>query len=233
MPSSLSHAMVAVAAGVAMAPRTRMRSFLVVGAFCAVAPDIDAIGRLLPVDAGDVEWLGGHRGFTHSLTYAAVCGVTVATATFVSRAWEGVRFRLMLFVAFATAAHGVLDALTSNGAATSPVQFFSPFSTRGYTAPWHPIHGPFSELLWCVLPLAFITRGSWHARGLPRWQRSIAEPLTIHMSGRGHSSVAPNAALVRRWICVGLLVLLAFWGWRSEARLADAHQRAARVEISP
>jgi membrane-bound metal-dependent hydrolase YbcI (DUF457 family) len=233
MPSSLSHAMVAVAAGAAIAPRARLRSFLIVGAVCAVAPDIDAIGRLVPVDAGDVEWLGGHRGLTHSLTYAAISGVTVGAATLVSRGWQGVRVRLMLFVAFATAAHGGLDALTSIGATTSPVQFFNPFSMRGYTAAWHPIHGPFGELFWCVLPLAFITRRVWHTRALPRREQSIEEPLTIRVHERVQSSVAPDAMLVRRWICVALLVLLAFWGWRSEARIADARQRAARSDISP
>ena len=45
MPSSLSHAMVAVAAGSVIAPRRLLRPFLIIGAVCAVLPDIDAIGR--------------------------------------------------------------------------------------------------------------------------------------------------------------------------------------------
>ena len=224
--------MVAVAAGAAMAPPARLSSFLIAGAVCAVVPDIDAIGRLLPVDDGNVAFLGGHRGFTHSLAYAALCGIAVAAATSVSTAWKGARARLMLFVAFATASHGALYALTSIGATTSPVQFFSPFSTRGYTAAWHPIHGPFGELFLCLLPLAFITRWVWQARGLPRRELAIEPPLTIRSHNRAEPSIAPDAATIRRWVCLGLLVLLAFWGWRSEARLADARQRGARAGIS-
>jgi len=216
--------MIAVAAGAAVAPRTRLRAFLIIGAVCAVTPDIDAIGRMLPADDGALEFLGGHRGFTHSLACAGLAGVVVASATPVSRAWDGYRVRLALFVTFATAAHGALDALTSIGATTSPVQFFSPFSAHGYISPWHPIHGPFGELFLCLLPLSCITRYVWYARGLPRPARSIHRPLTIGTREIAHSSDAANTATIRRRIYVGLLVLLAFWGWRSEARLADAHQ---------
>ncbi len=216
MPSSLSHAMIAVATGAVIAPRTRLRPFLIIGAVCAVAPDIDAIGRLLPLDDGDLEFLGGHRGFTHSLTFAGLAGVVVSSTTLVSRAWDGHRVRLALFITLATAAHGALDALTSIGATTSPVQFFSPFSTHGYTASWHPIHGPFGELFLCLLPLLFMTRYVWRVRGLPLPKRSTERPLTIAAHGPEDSLDAANAATIRRWICVGILLLLAFYGWRSE-----------------
>ena len=221
--------MIAVAAGAAVAPRTRLRPFVVIGALCAVVPDIDAIGRLLPVDDGDVEFLGGHRGFTHSLAFAGLAGVATAVATLVSRAWDGYRARFMIFIALVTAAHGALDALTSIGATTSPVQFFSPFSTRGYTSFWHPIQGPFGELFLCLLPLLFITQYVWHARGLPRRLRAIDPPLTIRVRAAAGLSTTTNAATIRRWIGVALLVLLAFWGWRSEARLAGAREDGRQI----
>jgi membrane-bound metal-dependent hydrolase YbcI (DUF457 family) len=35
-------------------------------------PDLDASGRLW--GSGDVQWLGGHRAFTHSVVFAVVFG---------------------------------------------------------------------------------------------------------------------------------------------------------------
>ena len=150
-----------------MAPRPLVRPFLIVGATCAVIPDLDAIGRPLYHAAGDLEFLGGHRGFTHSLAFALVVGVIAGMATMRNARWNRVRLRFAIFVALATALHGVLDTLTSIGAVTSPVQFFSPFSTRGYTSPWHPLHGPFSELFLLFLPLLGVTRLTWRLRGIP------------------------------------------------------------------
>ena len=184
MPSSISHAVVAVVLGSALAPRPLLRPFLVVGAGCAVLPDIDAIGRILNDGPGDIEWLGGHRGFTHSIAGAVLTGTLAALATRPSAAWQGSRLRFATFITIATAAHGALDAWTSIGAETSPVQFFSPFSTRGYTAPWHPIDGPFSEVFLCIVPLLAITRLICHYRGFgwPRWRDTRVIELQV---GRG------------------------------------------------
>lgn len=170
--------MVAVAAGSVVAPRGLLRPFLIVGAACAVLPDVDAIGRTFYGAAGDVQALGGHRGLTHSITFAVLLGLVVSSVTLVDRRFRGYRARLALFIAATTALHGVLDAFTSIGALTSPVQFFSPFSTRGYTAPIHPIRGPFSELLLCLLPLVGITRAVWYVRGTP-WPTWSERPVTL------------------------------------------------------
>ena len=184
MPSSLSHALVAVALGSAMAPRALLRPFLIVGAATAVLLDIDAVGRLLNDGPGDIEWLGGHRGFTHSLAGAALIGTLAALATTRNPQYAGSRLRFGLFVGTAAAAHGALDAFTSIGAATSPVQFFSPFSTRGYTSSWQPIGGPFSELFMCILPLLALTRLICHYRAIswPRWRDTEVIELQV---GRG------------------------------------------------
>lgn len=181
MPSSFSHAMIAVAAGSAVAPRPLLRPFLIVGAACAVIPDLDAIGRPFYKAAGDFEFLGGHRGFTHSLTFAVMLGAIAGLATMRDARWSGTRLRFAIFVALATASHGALDALTSIGATTSPVQFFSPFSTRGYTSPWHPIHGPFSELFLLFLPLFAMTRLTWRLRQIPWPRRRVEEPVTLDL----------------------------------------------------
>lgn len=190
VPSSLSHGMAAVAIGSVMVPRALVRPFLLTGAVCAVLPDLDGIGRWWYGAAGDVELLGGHRGFTHSLTYAALCGVLAAIAMLPSARWNGLRLRFGVFIALATASHGVLDALTSIGAKASPVQFFSPFSTEGYTSAWQPIHGPFSELFLLLLPLIALTRIICRGRGIPwpRWRAPGPLTLGLTMTSRSGQS---------------------------------------------
>ena len=112
--------MVAVTAGSLVAPRELLRPFLIIGATCAVLPDIDAIGRPLYGVAGDLQTLGGHRGFTHSMTFAALLGVVVSSVTVVDPRWRGQRLRLGLFVAAVTALHGVLDLFRRIGASPHP-----------------------------------------------------------------------------------------------------------------
>lgn len=187
MPSSLSHAMVAVTVGSLVAPRELLRPFLIIGATCAVLPDIDAIGRPFYGVAGDLQTVGGHRGFTHSITFAALLGVVVSSVTLVDPRSRGQRLRLGLFVAVVTALHGVLDLFTSIGALTSPVQFLSPFSSRGFAMSRHPINGPFSELFLCLVPLVGLTRAIWHVRGIP-WPRRRPEVIVTLGLGKNRGA---------------------------------------------
>ena len=174
--------MAVVAIGSAMAPRQLVRPFIVAGAVCAVLPDLDAIGRWWYGGAGDFSALGGHRGFTHSLTYAAMCGLAAPLLTVGSARWRGARARFGVFIALATASHGMLDALTTIGATTSPVQFLSPFDTRGFTFAWKPIHGLFSELFLMLLPLIAVSRLTCHLRGIAWPRRRSHEAVTLDLS---------------------------------------------------
>ena len=185
--------MAAVAIGSALAPRGFVRPFVIAGALSAVLPDLDGIGRWWYGAAADFAFVGGHRGFTHSLTYAALGGAVASVVTFPSVRFHGLRVRFAVFVALATASHGVLDTLTSIGSTTSPVQFFSPFSTRGYVSAWQPIEGPFSELFLLLLPLIALTRIVCHCRGIawPRW--SAAGPLTLGPMMPSRSSQEPGS----------------------------------------
>ena len=168
MPSSLGHALAAAAGGCALAPRHLLKPFLVAGAVCAVIPDIDAVGRLW--GGGDMEFIGGHRGFTHSIAFAALLGMLLPAATLGRAAWTGHRIRFGIFIAGATISHGLLDTVTSIGAAVDGVQFLYPWSTHRFTLARHLIHGPFSELFYLVLPLTLVTRVLFHLRKLP-WPR--------------------------------------------------------------
>ena len=168
--------MIAVAGASLVAPRHLVRPFAIAGAVCAVLPDLDAIGRSVPGFSGDLEFVGGHRGFTHSLLFAGMLGLVVGFTTCVSPLWQGYRARLAIFIAAATAAHGALDAVTTIG---EGIQFFSPLSLQRYTSWWKPIRGPFSELFLCLLPLIVVTRVVCHVRGVPWPRRRKPELVTI------------------------------------------------------
>lgn len=107
---------------------TPRRRLIVLAAVSAVLPDIDAIGFFMGVP---YERVWGHRGFTHSILFAAIWGVVVGTWCFPTRRLiaSGV-----LFVA--TLSHGLLDAMTTGG---HGVGFFIPFQNERYFFPWHPI----------------------------------------------------------------------------------------------
>jgi inner membrane protein len=96
-------------------------------------PDLDVIGFRLGVHYGDF-W--GHRGFTHSLLFAAL----LATVVMRLMAWNDVtgmgRSTLWTFLFLATASHGFLDAMTDGGLG---VAFFSPVDNSRYFLPFTPI----------------------------------------------------------------------------------------------
>lgn len=125
-------------------------------------PDLDVIGFRFGIHYGDF-W--GHRGFTHSLVFAALLSV-VAVLILSRRRQAGIgRSALFAYMFLATASHGVLDAMTDGGLG---VAFLSPFDTTRYFLPWRPIrvspiaiHRFFSargfpvlrsELLWIWVP---------------------------------------------------------------------------------
>jgi len=94
----------------------------------------------------------GHRGFTHSLFFATILGVSLA-AIFSRARWapQSVWFLAALFAA-STASHGFFDAMTDGGRG---VAFLAPFSNHRYFFPWRPIP---------VAPLSF--EGLLNRRGM-------------------------------------------------------------------
>ena len=128
MPTVFSHAVVgAAAASLYRWSKTPERRTVVACAFLAVLPDWDGLffGRI------PYGQLFGHRGITHSLLFAAVCGA--GTAWLLKRAafWP----HAVLFAAV-TASHGLLDACTDGGLG---VALFAPFDATRYFFPHRPI----------------------------------------------------------------------------------------------
>ena len=100
---------------------------------CSGIPDLDVIGFRFGIHYGDF-W--GHRGFTHSLVFAALLASVVAVVMTSTRVTGIGRFALFVYLFLATASHGVLDAITNGGLG---VAFFSPFDNTRYFLPWRPV----------------------------------------------------------------------------------------------
>ena len=172
-----------MAIGSVVAPRRLLRPFLIAGAACALMPDLDNLGP------GGIDFLGGHRGFTHSFTFAALIGLASGAIVFRQPEWSGARVRLMLFIAIATATHGVLDALTS---VSRGAQLLSPFSLHPYRVPVLRSGG--EELIRLFLPSVLFTGLVLYLRGwrLPRFERdrvlSIREEATPRDQREGRAS---------------------------------------------
>ena len=164
MPSVISHSIVATAIGKVVLPKSVPWWYWALGATVSAVPDLDVIGFHFGIHYGD---LMGHRGFTHSIFFAALLAGLV-TIAFAGQGQIS-SWRLFSYLFLATASHGVLDAMTNGGLG---VAFFSPFSNTRYFFPFHPIQvspigaGRFfsakglavlrSEALWLWLPSAAI-----------------------------------------------------------------------------
>lgn len=138
------------------------RMWLVVGVAGAV-PDIDAIGRLW--GGGDVEWLGGHRALTHSLSFAIGCGALLSLT--ISPAGGGIaaKIRAWLAVSLAMASHGAIDSLTTYG---EGIQFLAPFSEQRYWAAWRPLGDGIARDSIAFLVFYFVSFVMIKRRELPR-----------------------------------------------------------------
>jgi inner membrane protein len=150
------------------------------GALCSVIPDLDVIGFRFGIRYGD-NW--GHRGFTHSLFFAALLASAVVLIGFRQVPPGFGRLPLWVYFFLATASHGFLDAMTDGGLG---VAFFAPFDNHRYFLPWTPLRvspigiGRFftdrglavlqSEVLWIWLPAASLAFSAWFfgRRGSPR-----------------------------------------------------------------
>ncbi len=158
MASAFSHAIASVAIGKISFIKNIDKKFWLLGIFCAVIPDADAIGFKLGIA---YESLWGHRGITHSFFFAALLAFAV-TYFFYEKEKTGSNrwFSLFAFFFFATTSHSVLDAMTTGGLG---VAFFAPFDNTRFFFPFRPIKvSPigiasfFSEWGWRVLKSEFV-----------------------------------------------------------------------------
>jgi len=165
MASAFSHAIAAAAITAAFYRPGVPKRLWIAGIAGSVLPDLDVIGFRFGIHYGDF-W--GHRGFTHSLTFAALLAAVLAAGNLRTR-HEIARASLFAYLFLSTASHGLLDAMTSGGLG---IAFFSPFDNQRYFFPWRPIRvSPIgvsrffsasglailkSELLWIWLPSTLV-----------------------------------------------------------------------------
>ncbi len=163
MPSVISHAAVAVAAGAAFAPRGVPGHFWALSLISSTMADADVLAFWLGIPYHHI-W--GHRGFFHSLFFGLLMSILFASVFFreadiFSRRW----YFYFIFFFLLSASHGLLDALTNGGLG---IALLAPFDKTRYFFSWRPIMvapirvGAFfskwgltvikSELLWIWLP---------------------------------------------------------------------------------
>ena len=132
MPMTTTHALVPIAAAVAVARRPVPWTLIVVASMAAAAPDVDGLFRhLFPVSPNSMY---AHRGAAHSLFVALAAGLLAAA--FHKR--FGVRaLTAGVVIAAAMASHGLLDMMTDSG---QGVAYLWPVSFARLFADWRPIH---------------------------------------------------------------------------------------------
>ncbi len=150
---------------------------IVTGIVFSMLPDADIIGFQFGIEYGD-SW--GHRGATHSLTFAAVIAMLT---TAILRPDRYMIAGLYLFLAMAS--HGLLDMLTNGGLGAA---LFWPISDARIFAPITPIAvSPigvadfisargltvlYSEITWIWTPLLFLVGTVYLvSRGSAKWRQ--------------------------------------------------------------
>ena len=167
MPTIFTHALIPLAAGLALGRRTLSPHLVATGMFAAIAPDFDSIAFKLGIAYSDQF---GHRGASHSIAFAIALGVLAALCA----PWlRTTRMKAFVFIAACTASHPLLDAFTDGGLG---VALLWPWSHDRIFAPWRPIEvspigaGFFSlrglevlwsELKWVVLPTLLLAVPAW------------------------------------------------------------------------
>jgi len=131
MCTVITHPAVPIALSVWLPPETASPALLIAGSACSMIPDLDVLGFSFGIKYNDML---GHRGLTHSLSFAvALAAVTTSTVFFDSSGSHAVIF---LFLLLSALSHPLLDALTDGGLG---VGFFAPFSNKRYFFPYRPI----------------------------------------------------------------------------------------------
>ena len=126
MPSIITHPAVPLAIGIGLGSRIVSRRLLLAGVVATIVPDLDVYAEMFTSSIG-------HRGITHSLPFAFLCGVFAAA---IAPVLEARRAIALGFVFVACASHGILDAFTTGGPAVS---LLWPWRVEGYFMPYRVI----------------------------------------------------------------------------------------------
>lgn len=159
MPTIITHAAVPLCLGLGLGQKIIPPRLLFAGVVFAMLPDADVLAFKFGVAYGNAF---GHRGFTHSLLFAAL----VPTLALLLCQWfKTSLLKTWSFLFVSLLSHSLLDSITTGG---KGVGWLWPWSDERFFAPWQVIRvAPFnlakyltpsghavivSELYWVWLP---------------------------------------------------------------------------------
>ncbi|WP_447594379.1 metal-dependent hydrolase [Aquipseudomonas campi] len=187
MTTLITHPLPLLAVGLALGARTIPPRLLFVGLLFTLLPDADVLAFKLGIAYADAF---GHRGFSHSLLFAGLCGTFAALAC---RLLGCGPLKAFSWISLAVASHSLLDAATDGGLG---VAWLWPWSEQRFFLPWRPIevspfiHGFFtqrgievllSEARWIWWPCLLLALASM---GLRRFAHSLARSRSKPTSNR-------------------------------------------------
>ncbi|MCK6693214.1 MAG: metal-dependent hydrolase [Thermoanaerobaculia bacterium] len=165
MASLFGHVAASTVLGFAMFKEKPAWKGILLAGFCAFVPDLDVLAFRFGISYSSI-W--GHRGWTHSLAFAAGFGVLVGWLFYrQEKDW----WKMACWFVLATASHPLLDMLTTGGRGCAlwwplseerlffPVQVIrvSPLGIGAFFSEWG-ISVLISEMVWIGLPgLAIFT----------------------------------------------------------------------------
>ena len=172
MPTVFTHPAVPLAIGLGLGKDVISTPLLIAGVAVSMMPDLDVLAFRYGISyASDF----GHRGFSHSLLFAATLALLGAC---VFRYFHSNFGRAFWFLFLAAASHGILDAFTNGGLG---IAFLWPFSSQRFFAPVQVIQvSPIgisrflsprglsvliSEMIWAWIPCAIIGIGLYAIKG--------------------------------------------------------------------
>ncbi len=130
MATIITHPIVPIAAAYLIGREKVSPKLMFVACVASIVPDADVIAFRFDIPYGDQY---GHRGFTHSISFAVLMGVI---ATFFSSYFNTSKVICYAMVFIGCVSHGVLDAFTNGGYG---IAFFWPITVERYFFPWQPI----------------------------------------------------------------------------------------------
>jgi inner membrane protein len=155
MPTIFTHPLVPVAITVSLGNRIIPPRLLWAGMILSILPDLDVI--LLQMG---VSWYSvyGHRGFTHSIGFALICGLLLAMY-FRQRSPQA-----LIFGAAVVLSHALLDAITWGG---QGVALYWPINNDRFLFSYHPLPASPLDLLHFIRWSGFILRAEFRIVWMP------------------------------------------------------------------
>lgn len=176
MPTIITHPVIPLSIAFLAGRKIVSGRLLSAAVIASVLPDADVVGLIFGIP---YEHVLGHRGFSHSITFALIIGLL---GKFFARNLSAAPTVAFFFIFISTLSHGLLDALTNGGLG---VAFFSPFNNDRFFFSWRPIRvspmslEPFlarrgwrvfaSEFLWVWLPALSLNVLGMTLRKRLRW----------------------------------------------------------------